>query len=70
MRKHKKSDVELMCDLMCPDPEPEDKGFEIKCLNCNSINVTYEADIDYDYEENSYINRYYLYCHNCGQSDR
>jgi hypothetical protein len=72
MRKYKKKSVEeQMCDLMCPEPEyEEDKGFEIKCLNCGSNEVTIETDMDYDYEEISYISGYYHYCKNCGQSDR
>ncbi|WP_205427417.1 hypothetical protein [Clostridium botulinum] len=45
----------------------EDKGFEIKCLNCGNTNIDIKADLDYDYEENSYINGYYLECNNCGQ---
>ena len=69
----KKTQEEWMCDLMCPDPQPEydeDKGFKIICLNCGSDNVTYETDIDYDYEENSYESGHYFYCHNCCQTDK
>lgn len=45
----------------------DDKGFEIKCLNCGSINIDVHADVDYDYDGNPYIGGYYIECNNCGQ---
>lgn len=40
--------------------------FKITCLQCGSDNVSIEEDIDYDWDENPYLNGYYLYCKNCG----
>jgi len=52
----------------------EDKGFEIRCLNCGSINVTIEEDWledeNYDGEFTLGFMGTYFYCHDCGQSDR
>ena len=48
----------------------EDKGFEIKCLNCGSTDVSEEHDFDYDYDENMIDLGTYLICHNCGQCNR
>lgn len=49
--------------------EGEDKGFEIKCLNCGSINVNCETVLDYEYDESSYISGYEIYCKDCGQRE-
>ena len=55
---------------MTRDEQIEDKGFEIKCLNCGSTDVSEEHDFDYDYDENMIDLGTYLICNNCGQCDR
>lgn len=44
----------------CPEISEEDKGFEIKCLNCGSTN----CDVDQKYSDNVGI---IIVCLNCGQ---
>lgn len=46
----------------------EDKGFELKCLNCESTNVTIEREYDYNYEEELELGGFYLCCCDCGQT--
>lgn len=42
--------------------------FEIKCLSCESTDVSVLQEIDYDYEESPYYTGcYYLKCNSCGQ---
>lgn len=45
-----------------------DKGFEIKCLNCGSTECFIQDTGDYDYEE-TYIpsGMHEIVCRNCGQ---
>lgn len=47
----------------------ENKGFEIKCLDCDSTNCVVTQDIEYDYEENSSLGRAYIVCLDCYQSN-
>jgi len=66
-------ELKQMCDLMCPESEPEydeqDKGFEIKCLNCGSTNCVISQELEYDYNENSSIGRPFIVCQDCYQSN-
>ena len=48
----------------------EDKGFEIKCLNCGSTDVEELQDYDYDYDDNVIDLGSYLRCKSCGQTER
>jgi hypothetical protein len=50
--------------------DEEDKGFEIKCLNCGSTDVKEVNDYDYDWDENLIDLGTYLICNNCGQCNR
>lgn len=45
----------------------EDKGFEIKCLNCNSTDCSIEKDSDYGSDDEWVIWSYKIVCNNCGQ---
>lgn len=45
----------------------ENKGFEIKCLNCGSTKVHIEQDGDYDWEENWIPYGWFICCEECGQ---
>lgn len=44
-------------------------GFLIKCLNCGSHNVSIQEEVDYDWDENPYVNGYYLFCNDCGNAN-
>jgi len=56
-----KFEIELDCVV------EEDKGFEIKCLNCKSINVVVESIYDYDWEDNLICDGFEIICKDCGQ---
>lgn len=49
-----------MCDL-------EDKGFEVKCLNCGSTEVELLEDYDEYSDGELYSLGTYFYCKDCGQ---
>jgi hypothetical protein len=55
-------------DLIGVKTMDEDKGFELKCLNCESTNVTIEREYDYNYEEELELGGFYLCCCDCGQT--
>ena len=42
------------------------KGFTIICNECGSSNVEIKDVIEYDWDENPYIDGYYLECNECG----
>lgn len=44
------------------------RGFEIKCLECGSENVSIQEEIDYDYDETPYTFDVYLMCNDCGNT--
>ena len=49
---------------MYPD---QDKGFEIKCLDCGSTNCTIYEDYDYDYNDDLVPIGYRIRCLDCNQ---
>jgi hypothetical protein len=49
----------------------EDRGFQIRCLNCGSTDCEIKENGDYnDEEEWENFGGYYIVCHNCGQDNR
>lgn len=45
----------------------DDKGFEIKCLNCGSEKCVTTFDVDYDINNEPIYSPFYIICENCGQ---
>ena len=48
----------------------DNEEFTIICNDCESKNYNIQADIDYDYDENSFISGYYIRCKSCGNEMR
>ena len=63
-------DASILEELEIKEKKPL---FEIKCLECGSINVSIKEDIiedeDFDGNRTYYSNGFYLECQDCGNSD-
>lgn len=55
-------------DDIPPYPE-EDKGFEVKCLNCGSTNCVIKEQYDYNSDDELVYCGHGFMCFDCGQTD-